>query len=210
MANVTASIILAVFGVILFAYIYVADLKVVLRQGRFMSSQIGKTSALIAILGTLSFVLVNKMPPQGLLHNTELLFFFSLVLAGLTSYIWSLYIRSIDIYEPERLRYIILTFVLACFTVFLVFPISRLINSQGFVLNGDGLNDFLYSVSTIGTVEEVVKIIPVLILLIFSSQINEPIDFIVYGSISALGFAFIENILYLSDTKLMALSGRLL
>ena len=48
-----------------------------------------------------------------------------------------------------------------------------------------------------GLSEEIIKIIPVLIILKTTKFINEPIDYIIYSSISALGFAFIENIQYI-------------
>ena len=62
----------------------------------------------------------------------------------------------------------------------------------------------------LGLVEEVVKIIPFLILLKYSRHVNEPFDYILYGSLCALGFAFVENTMYLYRYELMAVNGRAL
>ena len=72
------------------------------------------------------------------------------------------------------------------------------------------LNDFIYSVLGIGFVEELVKIIPFLLILKYSNIINEPVDYIIYASVSALGFAFIENIQYFDSVGLEIIHGRAL
>lgn len=54
------------------------------------------------------------------------------------------------------------------------------------------------------------KIIPFLLVLKLSKHINEPFDYILYGSVSALGFAFTENVLYLQNSQLGAIYGRTL
>ena len=134
----------------------------------------------------------------------------SLVLSAIIARVWLMYIKWIDVYEPERNVFLAITFILSCITLLLVFPITDLVQSLGFNLNGEPLNDFLYSTITIGSVEETVKLIPLLLMIVATKQLNEPIDFIVYASVSALGFAFIENILYIEKTGLSALSARLL
>jgi RsiW-degrading membrane proteinase PrsW (M82 family) len=45
--------------------------------------------------------------------------------------------------------------------------------------------------------EEIIKIIPFLLVLKYRKFVNEPIDFLIYSSASALGFAFYENINYI-------------
>jgi hypothetical protein len=77
-------------------------------------------------------------------------------------------------------------------------------------LDGTAWNDWWYSVIAIGLVEETVKLAPLLLLLHFTRQADEPFDLLLYGSIAALGFAFVENILYLASTDLVAVGGRAL
>ena len=54
------------------------------------------------------------------------------------------------------------------------------------------------------------KIIPLLLILRFSKVIKEPIDYVIYASISALGFAFVENIFYFSYGGFSKILGRAL
>lgn len=136
--------------------------------------------------------------------------FFSVGVAGLISFFWILYLTWLDLYEREKKRYLILVFVLGCIFTFLVFPVSGIVNMLGFNLNGNGWNDFLYCIFGIGTVEEIAKFIPWFIMWRFSRQLDEPFDFILYASISALGFAFIENVMYLYRSDLTAVYARAL
>lgn len=123
---------------------------------------------------------------------------------------WAVYLRRLDIYEPEKWIHIIVVFIIGCLTTFLVFPISDFIkNDLGFRLNGDWTNDFLYCTITIGMVEEFVKLIPLLIILRFKRIVNEPFDYLFYASVSALGFAFIENVLYIERSNFTAINARL-
>jgi RsiW-degrading membrane proteinase PrsW (M82 family) len=124
------------------------------------------------------------------------------------SFFWFLYFRALDIFEVEKSKTILILFLLACGSTFLVFPVSNLVDSWGLVLNGEFVNDFLYCTLRIGMVEELAKILPFLLLLRFSKAINEPYDYILYAAVCALGFAFVENILYLSRTQMIALTGR--
>lgn len=114
------------------------------------------------------------------------------------AWIWVDYYRLIDIYEKESLKYFIITFLLGCLSVLFVLGVdSYLIKDYLFTLNGNFLNDFLYCVINIGMIEELAKLIPFLIVYkLFRNQINEPIDYLVFISISALGFSAVENILY--------------
>ena len=74
-------------------------------------------------------------------------------------------------------------------------------------MNGQPANDFIYCFIGIGLVEEFIKILPVVLLLIFTIKKCDPIEILIYASASALGFAFIENIIYFSDS-LEVVSGR--
>jgi RsiW-degrading membrane proteinase PrsW (M82 family) len=125
--------------------------------------------------------------------------------------IWLVYLRQIDVYEKERWVYIIITAILGMSCTFLTFLMTDFLNQFiGFDLNGDVGNDFIYSIVGIGMIEEAVKIIPLFVLLALTSQVNEPIDYIIYASVSALGFAFVENLLYFNESSLFSIQGRAL
>jgi len=56
---------------------------------------------------------------------------------------------------------------------------------------------FLYALLAIGPIEELVKLIPFLLVIRHFPEFDEPIDGIIYASFIALGFATLENIQYL-------------
>jgi hypothetical protein len=66
-------------------------------------------------------------------------------------------------------------------------------------LNGTFFNDFLYSVIAIGANEELVKFAPWFLFGWAFNKLKEPFDYVLYASIAALGFAFIENLHYLEN-----------
>jgi len=135
-------------------------------------------------------------------------FVFSVILAFLISAVWVMYLRKLDIYEPEPWWAIALVFVMSCITIWGVYPLSTLFGSTGWRMGQGFLSDLLYCIIVIGGVEELVKIIPVLIIIRYTKVVNEPFDYILYGSVSALGFAFIENSMYLERFELYALHAR--
>lgn len=132
------------------------------------------------------------------------------IIAIFIAWIWVDYYRLIDIYNKESLKYFILTFALGCASVLIVWGInSFFLDNYSFHLNGDFFNDFMYCFLNIGLVEEFSKTIPFLIVfLFFRSQINEPVDFIVFISISALGFSAAENVLYFHQYGPSIINGR--
>lgn len=115
--------------------------------------------------------------------------------------IWIEYFRLIDIFEPEKLTHIIIQFILGGLSVLLVFGFSRVFNKFFYWdINGNVINDFLYCFLKIGLVEETAKLIPFLIFMIFfKSQINEPVDYVIFICVSALAFAAVENFLYFKN-----------
>ncbi len=170
--------------------------------------RISITFSILFFLFVLSLLLPDLQIPDP---DRTILLVFSIFLSLLTSLAWYRYLSGLDIFEKEKFRYILLTFLLSCASIYLVFPLSEYLESTyEFHLNGDFWNDWWYCVLGIGLVEETVKILPIIIVLKLTKQINEPIDYLVYGAVSALGFAFIENIQYLERTNLMALEGRVL
>jgi RsiW-degrading membrane proteinase PrsW (M82 family) len=126
------------------------------------------------------------------------------------AWIWVDYYRLIDIYEKDSLKYFILTFILGAFSVAFVFGVNFFgLDASGFEMNGNVLNDFLYCVLRIGVIEELAKLLPFGIMFwFFRKQINEPVDYISYICISALGFSAAENILYFSNYGAQIISGR--
>jgi RsiW-degrading membrane proteinase PrsW (M82 family) len=125
--------------------------------------------------------------------------------------IWVVYLRRVNVYQKRNWGSIVFTIL---FSAVCVLPVWLLYDTYRYLfefeLNGNVLNDFLYCVFGIGVIEELVKIIPFLIILRFTKVINEPIDYIMYASLSALGFAFVENFGYFEDGSINIIHSRAL
>ena len=130
--------------------------------------------------------------------------------AILILFIWAYYLRRLDFFNQEKVSVSLLALFFGMLCTFIVFPISDL---QGYLFNIEFsqnafYNLFVYSWFHIGLVEELVKIIPVLIVLKFTKEVDEPIDLLYYACLSALGFAFIENLLYFRNIGGQIFIGR--
>jgi RsiW-degrading membrane proteinase PrsW (M82 family) len=132
-----------------------------------------------------------------------------LVAAAVVLALWFQYLRGLDVFEPEPLRALLLTlglgagFSTLCVVWYDIFDVAL-----GLRL-GDGVwRDLLYCVAGIGLVEETLKIIPFLLMLRVSRQVNESLDYILYAGMSALGFAFMENLIYFQDPGLGSIVSR--
>ena len=176
----------------------------------FLKSKRFRRVLLIILIIVIPFLVIDFLPLSWEKAITEWPKVLGFLFSGAISFLWIVYLRKLDIYEPEKWRYIIIIFVVSCITIWAVFPISSFINNLGFVLNGNPINDFLYCVFSIGMVEELVKLVPVIIFVSNKKMFNESYDYLFYASVSALGFAFIENILYINSSELYSVIGRLL
>jgi protease PrsW len=118
--------------------------------------------------------------------------------------LWLIYFLSRDRLNPEPPGLIMFTFVLGM----IAFWVSSLLEHAGFGLMASvGLSDtpspiwnlLSTNLLIIGPVEELCKWLPVLLFAYFRPQFDEPLDGIIYGLASALGFAAVENIKYLES-----------
>jgi protease PrsW len=142
---------------------------------------------------------------RDLLHNTVEGVCAALIICA----IWFFYFIRIDIFEPEKLRFLLLTFGLGILSaIFCTVLYDTYEYFWHFRLSGVWGKDIFYCIFGIGLIEETVKIAPVLILFRFTKQVNESVDLLIYASISALGFAFMENLLYFNMPGLHTISGR--
>lgn len=79
-----------------------------------------------------------------------------------------------------------------------------------FWMTGDIVNDFIFCFAGIGFIEELVKLIPFLLVLHFTRHIRRPVDYIVIASACGLGFAVFENFLYIANYGLDVIHSRAL
>jgi RsiW-degrading membrane proteinase PrsW (M82 family) len=150
----------------------------------------------------------NHLPIDSLKKNHH---FYAIITSLFISLVWLRYILKLDIFDKEKKRYLILIFILSTsFTLLARFPYSFIHNMGITDSTTNTLQSFIYSIFGIGLVEETIKFIPFLILLRFTGAIDEPYDYILYASVSALGFAFVENSIYLNNYGLHIIGGRAL
>jgi RsiW-degrading membrane proteinase PrsW (M82 family) len=150
---------------------------------------------------------INHLSKQTIEKNN---WFYAIVVSFFISLVWLIYIYRLDIFNKEKKRHLILILILSIvLTLFADLPYS-VIHSLGFTDSVKPLASFIYSVFGIGLIEETIKLIPLLIILKFTKAIDEPYDYILYASASALGFAFVENAMYLNNRGIEIINARAL
>ncbi len=113
---------------------------------------------------------------------------------------WMLFLRSLDVFNKEKWRDILIVFILgALYTHLCLIGYDFAHYSLNFTINGTALNDFFYCSFVIGLSEELVKLLPWFLFLWLSKKAKEPYDYLLYASVAALGFAFVENFSYLEN-----------
>ncbi len=123
--------------------------------------------------------------------------------------VWIDYYRRIDVFEPDKIRHLLVAVLIGCGTPFISILVYRVFDYLSFEMNGEPLNDLLYSVFGIGLNEELSKIVGVIIAFrILKKQINESIDYLIYAGMVALGFALVENFTYIERFGIDILTER--
>lgn len=107
--------------------------------------------------------------------------------------------------KPEPRGLLVMTFVIGMLGVFVVLPIQNLLEK---IVFDERATTILWA-----AVEEIIKYVAVLFVALKSSSADEPVDFAVYLITGALGFAAMENALFLinpvsvGDTTVSLLTG---
>ena len=119
-------------------------------------------------------------------------------------------IYKLDKYEKEPIKQIVRVFLYGCLTVIPVMFIAGIrdpLYEGGHLeslvsLTGGGMlgiremSIFLYAVIGVALVEEYFKFLVLTKYIYNKPDFNEPMDGIVYGVTASMGFAFIENLMY--------------
>jgi RsiW-degrading membrane proteinase PrsW (M82 family) len=123
------------------------------------------------------------------------------------SLLWLWFWLKEDEIHPEPKLLLAFVFVMGMIAVVIVFPIQKFIQGHVHTPNGQLI---LWAAA-----EELLKYLAVLIILYRNGNANEPIDWPIYLITAALGFATLENTLYLikplsiSGTTVSLLTGQL-
>lgn len=118
---------------------------------------------------------------------------------------WAAYHWHADRHLPEPPLHLLLAFLLGIASFYLglfLYWSLGLINLRidaYSLAEGNLPGLFAYSVLVIGVIEEGVKILPFLLIILRFQEFDEPIDGIIYASFIALGFSAVENIYYLDS-----------
>ena len=132
-----------------------------------------------------------------------------LIAASLILAAWLVFLLKIDIFEPEKPRSLLAAALLGALVSLLAVPIYDLLRfGLGFHEGKGAFQDLLFCIFGIGLIEESIKLIPLAVFLRFSRQVNESIDYLLYGAAGALGFAFAENLLYFDEYSFKAFHVR--
>lgn len=117
-----------------------------------------------------------------------------------------LFLYKVDVFRKEPITGLVVVFLLGCLSPALVFYLSDVLSDYTQIES----NVFLKYIIQVGLVEEIVKLIPFLIIFKFTKLIQEPYDFVLYISLSALGFAFTENLIYFDINRIGLIQSRAL
>jgi len=211
-------LLLDVIGVILiFKWILqqFADFSISSNKIDFFTLKRFKSLLLVILIIGIPLLIINTTAIEETFHLSENQInenklYYSIGVSFCISLIWLLYIIKLDVFEKEKKRYIALILLLSIVVTFFSEIPYGVIHKLGFTDSELPAYSFLYSVFGIGFIEETIKFIPFLILLKFTKAINEPYDYIFYASATALGFAFVENAMYLNNYGLNVINARAL
>lgn len=116
---------------------------------------------------------------------------------------WGYYHYHKDRHLPEPVGRLVLAFALGVLAaaiskaLYLALGWASLRYDALALADGNTLGLLAYTMLAIGPVEEFAKMLPFLLLVLRLPEMDEPIDGIIYASFIALGYAAVENVLYL-------------
>ena len=113
---------------------------------------------------------------------------------------WLIYFNIKDRYKPEPKRLLVLTFILGIGSAVLAIGAYLICEMLGCpVFPSQDLGGILiFCLLLVGPIEEGMKFLVARVFVFRWKHFDEPIDGMVYASIIAIGFASMENVLYLS------------
>jgi len=133
-----------------------------------------------------------KLGMTHLLQNPETLIL--AIASGLIPALFWLWfwLKQEDSENPEPIGLIIISFLLGGLIVFVAIWLEKY--SLNFIDKGSNIQIIVWA-----AIEEILKLIGIAIIIFGNSNLDEPIDYPMYFIATALGFAALENILYLLD-----------
>lgn len=124
----------------------------------------------------------------------------SCVLGFAPGLFWLWFLRRKDDLEPEPKRLVLAVFLAGCGSAAIVLALRPTLE-QFIPVGPAALADFVDAFAVTALVEELVKFAAFFAVAFWHRQLNEPLDGIIYGSAAGLGFASVENVLYVQLTE---------
>lgn len=145
------------------------------------------------------------------LESTRLI---NLVIALFITFTWFYFLYFSDLFQKEKFRYLFFICIIEALLVFLCPFLYKYIEfNWGWSISSMQTvwSKLAYAVGCISLIEEIVKAIPFLILLLFFNEPDDSYDYLFYMCMSALMFSFIENCIYFNSAHSFAVyNGRAL
>jgi RsiW-degrading membrane proteinase PrsW (M82 family) len=120
------------------------------------------------------------------------------IAAAFIALLWAYYYTRFKLFAPKDYFIYIVVFAISCLFSLLCVLLYDVLHLVLHVYEeGNFWGDMFYFIFGVGIIEEFTKALPVLLcVLAFSKRIKEPVDYLILATVSALGFAFMENIVY--------------
>jgi RsiW-degrading membrane proteinase PrsW (M82 family) len=129
--------------------------------------------------------------------------------ALLVTAVWLAYLIQLHVFSRGSRRYLGFSVGLGMLMSLATYVLSDFQHmTLGLEASGGWLHELFYHIMAIGFIEELAKILPLLLIFRIPGVIKEPYDLIFHASASALGFAFIENGLYYDSQSLHIIHAR--
>jgi RsiW-degrading membrane proteinase PrsW (M82 family) len=124
------------------------------------------------------------------------------LLSLLPCVLWLWYFYSKSVYKRPPLRLIVGTFLLGGVSTLLALALNLLGQSLFLSIAGHGQpSHILVLFFVVGPIEELVKLLVVYVYAYRQPEFDEPLDGVIYSTAAALGFAAMENVVYLSQNS---------
>jgi RsiW-degrading membrane proteinase PrsW (M82 family) len=124
----------------------------------------------------------------------KILSLLALALAPGTAIILYIYLK--DKHEREPLWLLVVSFLYGAMSTLLTFFLSWTIEVLVFIRQDDALQQFFTAFFKVALIEEFSKFVFVRFVLYYNRNFNEPFDGIVYSVMVSMGFATLENVIY--------------
>jgi len=127
---------------------------------------------------------------------------------------WIGYLYYKDRFQPEPVLNIGITYILGfaaayiCFKSYSLLPLLGLPEDASILMEQHGLPFLFYCLGVVGFLEELLKFLPFILIVVRFKAFDERVDGIIYASVIALGFASYENLHYLPLLDGFPLFGR--